>query len=54
VDPTKIIDAIRYFGVTNLFGSPLDSACRTVRGRHGVKLPTLRRVISAGAPVPPR
>ncbi len=49
VDPTKIIGAIHYFGVTNLFGSP--ALIRRV-GQHGVKLPTLRRVISAGAPVP--
>ncbi len=53
VEPTKIINAIRYFGVTNLFGSP---ALIQRVGRYGVdngvKLPTLRRVISAGAPVP--
>ncbi len=55
VDPVKVLDAIRHFGVTNLFGSP--ALIRRV-GRHGagqgVKLPTLRRVISAGAPVPAR
>jgi acyl-coenzyme A synthetase/AMP-(fatty) acid ligase len=55
VDPVKIIDTVRHFGVTNLFGSP--ALIRRV-GRHGaalgVKLPTLRRVISAGAPVPAR
>ena len=53
VDPRKIIDAIHEFGVTNLFGSP--SLIQRV-GRygmmHGVKLPSLRRVVSAGAPVP--
>jgi olefin beta-lactone synthetase len=53
VDPCKIIEAIDNFGVTNMFGSPalLDRV-----GRHGVKhdirLPSLKRVISAGAPVP--
>jgi acyl-CoA synthetase (AMP-forming)/AMP-acid ligase II len=55
VDPVKILDEIRQFGVTNLFGSP--ALIRRV-GRYGaaqgVKLPTLRRVISAGAPVPAR
>jgi acyl-CoA synthetase (AMP-forming)/AMP-acid ligase II len=53
VDPVKVLDAIQHFGVTNLFGSP--ALIRRV-GRYaadrGVKLPTLRRVLSAGAPVP--
>ena len=53
VDPAKIIEAIGNFGVTNMFGSP---AVINRVGRygeaHGVTLPTLRRVISAGAPVP--
>ncbi len=53
VDPVKIIEAIENFGVTNMFGSP---AVINRVGRYGetqgVKLPTLRRVISAGAPVP--
>lgn len=53
VEPTKIIDAIRYFGVTNLFGSPaLIQRVGRYGVEHGVKLPTLRRIISAGAPVP--
>jgi olefin beta-lactone synthetase len=53
VDPTKIMAAIERFGVTNLFGSP---ALINRVGRFGadknIKLTTLRRVISAGAPVP--
>ncbi|MFA6544115.1 MAG: fatty acid CoA ligase family protein [Limisphaerales bacterium] len=53
VDPEKIITAIERFGVTNMFGSP---AVINRLGRHGetrgAKLPTLRRAISAGAPVP--
>lgn len=53
VDPAKLIGAIEDFGITNLFGSP---AVINRLGRfgeaHGVKLPTLRRAISAGAPVP--
>ncbi len=53
VDPRKILDAIHYFGVTNLFGSPaLIQRVGRYATDHGVKLPTLRRVISAGAPVP--
>ncbi len=53
VEPLKIIEAIENFGVTNMFGSP---ALLNTVGRYGVehniKLPSLRRVISAGAPVP--
>lgn len=53
VDPVKILEAINNFGVTNMFGSP---ALINRVGRYGevnhIKLPTLRRVISAGAPVP--
>jgi acyl-CoA synthetase (AMP-forming)/AMP-acid ligase II len=53
VDPTKIITAVERFGVTNLFGSPaLINRVGRYGADHGVKLPTLRRVISAGAPVP--
>ncbi len=54
VDPKKIIQAIQQEGVTSSFGSP------TLWGRiaqhchhHGVTLPTMRRVLCAGAPVPP-
>lgn len=53
VDPRKILGAIEDFGVTNLFGSPaLIRRVGDYGAKHGVKLPTLRRVISAGAPVP--
>jgi len=54
VDPTKIIEAIHDNNVTHMFGSP---ALLNRVGRYGeannVRLPSLRRVISAGAPVPP-
>lgn len=49
-DPRKLHDAIRRFGVTQLFGSP---ALMRVLAEHGEPLSTLRRVTSAGAPVPP-
>ena len=53
VDPRKILDAIRCFGVTNLFGSPaLIQRVGRYAAAQGILLPTLRRVISAGAPVP--
>lgn len=53
-DPRKLIDAIRRFGVTQMFGSPalLDTLSRYGEA-HDVRLATLRRVMSAGAPVPP-
>jgi acyl-CoA synthetase (AMP-forming)/AMP-acid ligase II len=55
VDPRKIIGPIREFGVTTMFGSPalLDTVGRW-GVEHGVELPTLRQVVSAGAPVAPR
>ncbi len=53
VDPRNIVGPIEDFGVTNMFGSP---ALLNTVGRwgaeRGVKLPTLKRVISNGAPVP--
>ncbi len=53
VNPVRIIQAIHHFGVTNLFGSPaLIQRVGRFGAAHQVKLPTLRRVISAGAPVP--
>jgi acyl-CoA synthetase (AMP-forming)/AMP-acid ligase II len=53
VDPLKIFEAIRDFGVTNIFGSPaLIRRVGEYGAEHGVRLKTLRRVISAGAPVP--
>ncbi len=54
VDPTKIIEAIENQGVTMMFASP---ALLNRVGKYGkennIKLPSLRRVISAGAPVSP-
>ena len=53
VDPAKIIAAIEKFQITTMFGSP---ALINRVGRYGeaqdVKLPSLKRAISAGAPVP--
>ena len=54
VDPEQIIEAIRDWNITQAFGSP---ALWNVVGRYcedrRIVLPTLRRVLSAGAPVPP-
>jgi acyl-CoA synthetase (AMP-forming)/AMP-acid ligase II len=49
-NPRRLLQAIERFGVTQLFGSP---ALVAVLARHGVHLPTVKRVLSAGAPVPP-
>jgi len=53
--PEKIIGPINEFGVTTMFGSPalLDTVGRWGEA-HGAAMPTMRRVISAGAPVAPR
>ncbi|MCB0642399.1 MAG: AMP-binding protein [Phaeodactylibacter sp.] len=53
VDPERIIRVIEQYGITNMFGSPalLDRVGRYGEA-HQIKLPTLKRVISAGAPVP--
>ena len=55
VNPANIVSAIEKFGITNMFGSPalIDRVGRHGEA-HGIKLPTLRRVISAGAPVAAR
>ena len=49
-DPRKLHAAIARFGVNQLFGSP---ALLRVLAAHGEALPTVQRVTSAGAPVPP-
>lgn len=54
VDPARIVRAIDQNQVTNSFGSPvlwdrIASYCE----REGRRLPSLRRVLLAGAPVPP-
>ena len=52
-DPAKIVQAIRQENVTNSFGSPtlwrmVADHCR----KNAIELPSLRRVLCAGAPVP--
>ena len=48
-DPRKLLHAMQAFGVDQLFGSP---ALMKVLADHGQKLDGLKRVTSAGAPVP--
>ena len=54
VDPRKIIEPIGDHGVTHMFGSPalLDRVSR-YGAANRTTLPTLKRVVTAGAPVPP-
>ena len=53
VNPKYLFQAIERFQVTNMFGSPalLNTVARG-GAEVNMKLPSLRRVISAGAPVP--
>lgn len=54
VNPEKIIEAIENHGVTNMFASPaLLNRVGKYGKEHDVFLPSLRRVVSAGAPVSP-
>ena len=52
VNPKRIVDAIREHGVTNTFGSPAlwDRVSRYCEDRS-IQLPSLRRILIAGAPV---
>lgn len=54
VDPKKIVQAIQQNEVTNSFGSPvlwkkIGTYCRD----QNIQLPSLKRILMAGAPVPP-
>ena len=50
-DPARLVDAIQTWGCTNMFASPaLVNKLGRYGERRGLKLSTLRRVISAGAP----
>ncbi len=54
VDPENIVRAIQQNQVTNSFGSPAlwTKIARYCEGR-GISLPSIRRILMAGAPVPP-
>lgn len=52
-DPARIVEAIRDHKVTNTFGSPaLWNRVAAYCVEHDIRLPTLRRILIAGAPVP--
>lgn len=50
IDPRKAVEQVKRYGVTNLFGSPAVIRRLAELSDAGVSLPTVRRVISAGAP----
>ena len=53
VDPVKILEAINNQNVTQAFGSPaLWNTVGRYCEKHDIRLPTLKRILSAGAPVP--
>lgn len=53
VDPVKIIESVRNLGVTQAFGSPaLWNTVGLHTDKHGDRFPSIRRILSAGAPVP--
>ena len=55
VDPKMLVSLIQHYGVTNLFGSPaLMHTLTTYTKANRIKLPGLKRVLSAGAPVQPK
>ena len=54
VYPPNIIDAVNQFSANQSFGSPaLWNTVSKYCEEHSVALPTIKRILSAGAPVPP-
>ncbi len=53
VDPTRIIQHVEDWSVTQAFGSPaMWNRIGRYCDEHGTTFPTLKRILSAGAPVP--
>jgi len=53
-NPQMLVSLIEQYGVTNLFGSPaLMNTLSRYLAAHSKKLPTIKRALSAGAPVSP-
>jgi acyl-CoA synthetase (AMP-forming)/AMP-acid ligase II len=55
VDPAMLVSLIKEYSVTNLFGSPalMNTLTRHLEAQK-IRLPGLKRVLSAGAPVHPK
>lgn len=54
INPAYVAEAIQTFGVTNTFGSPtIWKRVAPYCLKHDIRLPSLKRVLMAGAPAPP-
>ncbi len=54
INPAHVVEAIQTYGVTNAFGSPtIWKRVAPYCVEHDVRLPSLKRVLMASAPVPP-
>ena len=54
INPAHVAEAIQTYGVTNAFGSPtIWKRVAPYCVEHGIRLPSLKRVLMASAPVPP-
>ncbi len=54
INPAYVVESIQVHGVTNAFGSPtIWKRVAPYCAENDIRLPTLKRVIMAGAPVPP-
>ncbi|QDS95538.1 Long-chain-fatty-acid--CoA ligase [Roseimaritima multifibrata] len=55
INPKRVLEAVEQWEINQAFGSPaLWNTVATWCREHHQKLPTLTRVLSAGAPVPPK
>jgi acyl-CoA synthetase (AMP-forming)/AMP-acid ligase II len=54
VNPAYLVEAIQTHGVTTTFGSPtIWKRVATYCLEHNIRLPSMKRILMAGAPVPP-
>ncbi|HOU15497.1 MAG TPA: fatty acid CoA ligase family protein [Anaerolineae bacterium] len=54
INPAHVVEAIQTYGVTNAFGSPtIWKRVAPYCVEHDIRLPSLKRVLMASAPVPP-
>lgn len=54
INPASVVESIRTHGVTNAFGSPtIWKIVAPYCIEHGIRLPSIKRILMAGAPVSP-
>lgn len=54
INPAHVVEAIQTYGVTNAFGSPtIWKRVAPYCVEHNIRLPSLKRILMASAPVPP-